>query len=46
MKGYVAVQKKLLVLIFGLWKKNVGFDNDYINHTKEKEQVLPLGASA
>ena len=47
MKGYVAVQKKLLVTIYTLWKKNEAFDKEYINKTKQKnltneqEQVLP-----
>ena len=29
MKSYVAIQRKLLVLIYTLWKKNEEFDNDY-----------------
>jgi len=29
MKGYVAVQKKLLVTIFAMWKNNTAYDNDY-----------------
>lgn len=31
MKGYVAVQRKLLVMIFTLWKKNEVYDNSYHN---------------
>jgi transposase len=31
MKAYVAVQKKLLVLIYTLWKKNEAFDPNQIN---------------
>lgn len=31
MKSYVAVQKKLLVVIYALWKKNEEYDNNYIN---------------
>jgi transposase len=31
MKAYVAVQKKLLVLIYTLWKKNEAFNPDQIN---------------
>jgi hypothetical protein len=39
MKSYVAVQKKLLVLIYALWKKGDAFDPAYhlINATAEKE---------
>jgi transposase len=40
MKSYVAVQKKLLVIVFAFWKKNVRFTEDYINdNTREKELV-------
>jgi transposase len=46
MKGYVAVQKKLLVLVYALWTKNEAYNSDYRNtHTKEQEQVLPLGSA-
>ncbi len=41
MKSYVAVQKKLLVLAYTLWKKNVPFTEDYLMvNTREEEQVL------
>ena len=30
MKSYVAVQKKLLVVIYALWKKNEEYDNNYL----------------
>lgn len=47
MKGYVAVQKKLLVIIFGLYKRNEAYDITHRNsHTKEKELVPPLGTIA
>ena len=40
MKSYVAVQKKLLVIIYSLWKNNVAYDPKYPHkHTGEKEQV-------
>ena len=44
MKSYVAVQKKLLVIIYALWKTNSAYELNY-QHTKdqptgEKEQVL------
>ena len=29
MKSYVALQRKLLILIYTLWKKNEAFDKDY-----------------
>jgi transposase len=47
MKSYVAVQKKLLVLIYALWKNNAAYDIDYKNkHTRELEQALPLGLAS
>ncbi len=48
MKGYVAVQKKLLTTIYALWKKNEDFDEGYKTkqHTEEQEPVLPLGSAA
>lgn len=30
MKSYVAVQKKLLIVIYALWKKNEEYDNNYL----------------
>jgi transposase len=38
MKGAVAVQRKMLELIYILWKKDQEFDKDY--HTKKKESAL------
>ena len=40
MKSYVAVQKKLLVLIYSLWKNNEAYVPNYESnkHTGEKEQ--------
>jgi transposase len=47
MKSYVAVQKKLLVIIYALWKNNTAYDIDYKNkYTKELEQALPLGLAS
>jgi hypothetical protein len=44
MKSYVAVQKKLLVIIYALWKHNSTYELNYQHnkdkHTGEKEQVL------
>ena len=47
MKGYVAVQKKLLVIIYSLWKKDEAYDTAYgqnqeqLKYTEEPEQGLP-----
>ena len=38
MKAVVAVQRKLLELIYVLWKKDETFDKEY--HTKKKEPAL------
>jgi len=44
MKSYVAVQKKLLVIIYALWKTNSAYELNHTQnkeqHTGEKEQVL------
>jgi len=49
MKGYVAVQRKLLVLIYTLWKNDMEFDPNYeISGIQESEplfSVAPAGAS-
>lgn len=38
MKSYVAVQKKLLVIVYTIWKKNVCFTEQFItDNTREKE---------
>lgn len=41
MKSYVAVQKKLLVVIYALWKKNEEYDNNYLANkcTTAQEQM-------
>ena len=41
MKGYVAVQKKLLVLIYTLWKKNEEYDPNY-NKTSGNDEPKSL----
>jgi len=47
MKSYVAVQKKLLALIFALWKTGQPYDAGYKNkHTRGLEQELPLGLAS
>ena len=44
MKGYVAVQKKLLTIFYALWKKNEAFDENYkpkdITSGNEESNVL------
>jgi transposase len=43
MKAYVAVQKKLLTIIYALWKKNEAFDENYqpkITSGNEESNVL------
>jgi transposase len=40
MKSFVAVQKKLLVIVYSIWNKNVKFTESYIvENTREEEQV-------
>jgi transposase len=40
MKAYVAVQKKLLIMIYYLWKKNEKYDPNFRKNIQEKEQVF------
>lgn len=40
MKSYVAVQKKLLVMIYHLWKKNEIYNPNYQINIQEEEQKL------
>lgn len=40
MKGYVAVQRKLLTLIYALWKKDVKYDADFVSQVQKK--VAPV----
>lgn len=48
MKSYVAVQKKILVVIYALWKKNEPFSpqTEENKHTEERKPESPLGAEA
>jgi transposase len=42
MKNYVAVQKKLLVIIYALWKNEMEFDEEFLKiNTREVEQESP-----
>jgi transposase len=47
MKGYVAVQRKLLVLIYTLYKKNVPFEPDYhkMENIKSRQEQAPACAA-
>lgn len=45
MKSYVAVQKKLLLLIYHLWKNDTTYDRNYsYNHIQEQEQKPSSGS--
>lgn len=46
MKAYVAIQRKLLALIYTLWKKNEAFDNAYTNQASGDGEPVPSFASA
>jgi transposase len=46
MKSYVAVQKKLLTMIYHLWNKNEAYDADYQINIQEEEQKFSLGQLA
>lgn len=39
MKGYVAVQKKLLTLCYAIWKNDTEYNPNYSNNVKELENV-------
>lgn len=45
MKAYTAVQKKLLVVIYSLWKKDEAFETDYQDkYSTEVEPKLSLAS--
>jgi len=48
MKSYVAVQKKLLTIIYAIWKKDEPFDESYIpkKHAEEQEIKSPIASAA
>jgi transposase len=48
MKSYVAVQKKILVIVYSLWKSDESFDENYRqqNITGDVELVHPLGSAS
>jgi transposase len=43
MKSYVAVQKKLLTMIYHLWNKNEAYNVNYQRNIQEEEQKFSLG---
>ncbi|MBE9466636.1 hypothetical protein ACFP1I_18370 [Dyadobacter subterraneus] len=43
MKGYVAVQRKLLTIIYSLWKTDQAYNPDYKGD--EQKAVAPTGAT-
>jgi len=45
MKAYVAVQKKLLIIIYTLWKKNETFNADQLTNTSRNEETAPSFAN-
>ncbi|MNE29877.1 hypothetical protein D3C80_1233730 [compost metagenome] len=42
MKAYVAIQKKLLVLLYTLWKKNEPYKKDMLNQTSGVQEAKLL----
>ena len=42
MKSYVAVQKKLLILVYTLWKNNAPFDPDYDKAAEDLAKHLQM----
>lgn len=44
MKAYVAIQRKLLCLIFALWKKKEAFDPHYVHKTLQSKTKSPEAA--
>jgi transposase len=46
MKGFVAVQRKLLSLIFALWKSDQPYNPDHqFGHSREEETIVALSVS-
>lgn len=41
-KALVAVQRKLLTIIYTLWKKDEAFDENFQNKTEELKMVVPI----
>ena len=42
MKGYVAIQKKLLCLMYTLWKNEIPFDPEYYKNTSGNQELKDL----
>jgi transposase len=43
MKGYVAVQKKLLTLCYALWKNDTAYDATY--YTQQAKKIVPTSGT-
>jgi transposase len=46
MKAYVAVQKKLLTLIYSLWKKDQSYVQDYIGNYSTAQAIGPISVDS
>lgn len=46
MKGYVAVQRKLLILIYTLWKKNEKYEKNYMEKKQDKYPEMQSKSSS
>lgn len=46
MKGYVAVQRKLLIIIYTLWKKNENYERNYSSKGKDKYPEMQSRSSS
>lgn len=43
MKAYVAVQKRLLLMAYALWRSGVEYDPEYLaNRVVEDKKIVPL----
>jgi len=40
MKGYTAIQKKLLIIIYTLWKKKEAYDPEYLKSSSNIDSIL------
>ena len=46
MKGYVAVQRKLLVIIYTLWRKNEKYEKNYSTTKQDKYPEMQSKSSS
>ncbi|WP_232541321.1 hypothetical protein [Spirosoma endbachense] len=46
MKAYVAVQKRLLLMTYALWRHGVDYDPEYLANRAEKDKkIVPTGGT-